>query len=73
MAGLTTFGLLPPRRRSLPIYDRLSDDYVKQILGQISERDCEKLVECMRKIMENIFEGEIIKLLLVEDNAHLRR
>ena len=37
-------------RKEFGVYDRLSDDYVKQILGQISERDCEVLVDCMRKI-----------------------
>ena len=38
------------------MYDRMSDAYVRQILAQISDRDCEVLVECMRKI-GGILEG----------------
>ena len=48
---LTTVG-----RKEFEVYDRMSDAYVRQILGQISDRDCEVLVECMRKI-GGILEG----------------
>jgi DNA-binding MarR family transcriptional regulator len=37
-------------RKEFSIYDRLSDDYVKQILVQLPDRECEELVECMRRI-----------------------
>jgi DNA-binding MarR family transcriptional regulator len=37
-------------RKEFEVYDRLSDEYVKQILTQIPDKDCELLVECMRKI-----------------------
>ena len=43
-------------RKEFEVYDRMSDAYVRQILGQISDRDCEVLVECMRKI-GGILEG----------------
>ena len=42
--------LTPVGRKEFEVYDRMSDAYVRQILRQISERDCEVLVECMRKI-----------------------
>ena len=42
--------------KEFTIYDRLSDEYVKQILAQISEKDCEVLVECMGRIT-GILEG----------------
>ena len=48
---LTTVG-----RKEFEVYDRMSDAYVRQILAQISDRDCEVLVECMRKI-GGILEG----------------
>ena len=37
-------------RKEFEVYDRLSDDYVRQILVQLPETECEVLVECMRKI-----------------------
>lgn len=43
-------------RREFAVYDRLSDAYVRQILTQLEDRDCEELVECMRKITA-ILEG----------------
>lgn len=43
-------------RREFEVYDRLSDEYVRQILAQLPEVDCEVLVECMRKIT-GILEG----------------
>lgn len=43
-------------KKEFGVYDRLSDAYVKQILGQVSAKDCETLVECMRRIM-GILEG----------------
>jgi DNA-binding MarR family transcriptional regulator len=43
-------------RKEFEIYDRMSDAYVRQILAQLPERDCEVLVECMRKI-GGILEG----------------
>jgi DNA-binding MarR family transcriptional regulator len=49
--ALTSLG-----RREFAVYDRLSDDYVRQILTQLPDRDCEVLVECMRKIT-GILEG----------------
>jgi DNA-binding MarR family transcriptional regulator len=42
--------LTPTGRKEFEVYDRLSDDYVKQILVQIPDADCETLVECMRRI-----------------------
>jgi len=44
-------------KKEFDMYDRLSDDYVMQILAQIPNRDCEVLVECMRKISEIL--GEV--------------
>jgi DNA-binding MarR family transcriptional regulator len=48
--------LTPVGRKEFEVYDRLSDDYVRQILAQLPEGDCEILVECMRRIM-GILEG----------------
>ena len=42
--------LTPIGKKEFSVYDRLSDDYVKQILVQIPDKDCEELVECMRRI-----------------------
>jgi DNA-binding MarR family transcriptional regulator len=39
-------------KKEFQVYDRLSDDYVKQILVQIPDKDCEVLVDCMRRISE---------------------
>ncbi len=46
-------------KKEFEVYDRLSDDYVKQILAQISDKDCEILVECMRKITAILSSAEI--------------
>ena len=46
-------------KKEFAVYDRLSDEYVKQILGQISERDCEVLVECMRKITGILYKAKL--------------
>ena len=43
-------------RKEFEVYDRLSDDYVRQILAQLPDEDCEVLVECMRRI-SGILEG----------------
>lgn len=43
-------------KNEFAVYDRLSEDYVRQILVQIPDRDCEVLVECMRRIT-GILEG----------------
>jgi DNA-binding MarR family transcriptional regulator len=48
--------LTPVGRKEFEVYDRLSDDYVRQILAQLPETDCEVLVECMRRIT-GILEG----------------
>ena len=37
-------------RKEFEVYDRLSDEYVKQMLVQLSDEDCERLVECMETI-----------------------
>lgn len=37
-------------------YDRLSDEFVRQILAQLPEEEREEMVECMRRIMR-ILEG----------------
>jgi DNA-binding MarR family transcriptional regulator len=42
--------LTPIGKKEFAVYDRLSDDYVKQILAQVPDKDCEALVECMRRI-----------------------
>src|SRR5580692_4566743 len=42
--------LTPAGKKEFSVYDRLSDVYVKQILAQIPDKDCEVLVECMRRI-----------------------
>jgi len=39
-------------RKEFSIYDRLSDDYVRQILVQLPDQECEELVKCMRRITE---------------------
>jgi MarR family transcriptional regulator, organic hydroperoxide resistance regulator len=44
-------------KKEFAVYDQLSDDYVKQILVQIPDTDCEVLVECMRRIEEIL--GEV--------------
>ena len=43
-------------RKEFDVYDRLSDDYVRQILVQVPEGDREELVACMRRIT-GILEG----------------
>ena len=48
--------LTPVGRKEFEVYNRLSDDYVRQILVQIPEKDCETLLECMRRITK-ILEG----------------
>ena len=48
--------LTPVGRKEFEVYDRMSDAYVRQILAQLPEADCEVLVECMRKI-GGILEG----------------
>jgi DNA-binding MarR family transcriptional regulator len=42
--------LTPVGRKELDLYNRLSDDFVKQILVQLPEKDCEELINCMRQI-----------------------
>lgn len=37
-------------KKEFGVYDRLSDEYVRQILGQLSGADCERLIESMEKI-----------------------
>ena len=37
-------------RKEFAVYDRKSDEYVKQMLLQLPEQECEELVECMRRI-----------------------
>jgi DNA-binding MarR family transcriptional regulator len=44
--------LTPVGKKEFEVYDRLSDDYVKQILAQLPDKECEALVECMRRITE---------------------
>ena len=46
-------------KKEFSVYDRLSDDYVKQILAQIPDKDCEALVECMRRISEILAEVKL--------------
>jgi DNA-binding MarR family transcriptional regulator len=48
--------LTPNGKKEFEVYDRLSDDYVRQILVQIPEKDCETLLDCMRRITK-ILEG----------------
>jgi DNA-binding MarR family transcriptional regulator len=43
-------------RKEFSIYDRMSDDYVRQILVQLPDQEFEELVECMRRIT-GILEG----------------
>ena len=51
--------LTPIGKKEFSVYDRLSDDYVKQILAQIPDKDCEALVECMRRISEILAEVKL--------------
>jgi DNA-binding MarR family transcriptional regulator len=51
--------LTPIGKKEFAVYDRLSDDYVKQILAQVLEKECEVLVECMRRITEILSEVEL--------------
>ncbi|HEX3933612.1 MAG TPA: MarR family winged helix-turn-helix transcriptional regulator [Puia sp.] len=37
-------------KKEFGVYDRLSDEYVRQILEQLPSEDCEVLMECMRRI-----------------------
>jgi DNA-binding MarR family transcriptional regulator len=37
-------------RKEFTIYDHKSDEYVRQMLLQLPEQECEELVECMRRI-----------------------
>ena len=37
-------------RKELEFYNHLSDEFVKQILVQLPEKDCEELINCMRQI-----------------------
>jgi DNA-binding MarR family transcriptional regulator len=37
-------------KREFGVYDKLSDDYVKQILAQLPEEDCAVLIASMEKI-----------------------
>ena len=46
-------------KKEFEVYDRLSDDYVKQILARIPDKDCEVLVECMQKIEEILVEVKL--------------
>ena len=42
--------LTPIGRKELDLYNHLSDEFVKQILVQLPEKDCEELINCMRQI-----------------------
>ena len=42
--------LTPIGRKELDLYNHLSDEFVKQILAQLPEKDCEELINCMRQI-----------------------
>jgi DNA-binding MarR family transcriptional regulator len=44
---LTTAG-----RKEIEVYDRKSDEFVKQMLVQLPEGECEEMVRCMRRITE---------------------
>jgi len=37
-------------KKEFGVYDRLSDEYVRQILGQLPGADCKRLVACMEEI-----------------------
>jgi DNA-binding MarR family transcriptional regulator len=37
-------------RKKVELYDHLSDEFVRQMLVQLAERDCEELVNCMQRI-----------------------
>ena len=39
-------------RKELEMYDRMSDEFVKQMLVQLPGKDCEELISCMRRITE---------------------
>ena len=39
-------------RKEFEGYDRMSDEFVRQMLGQVPEAEREELVGCMRRIME---------------------
>jgi DNA-binding MarR family transcriptional regulator len=43
-------------RKEFEVYDKLSDEYARQILVQVTEREREELMACMRRIKE-ILEG----------------
>jgi len=42
--------LTPVGRKEVDLYDHLSDEFVKQMLIQLPEKDCEELINCMRQI-----------------------
>jgi DNA-binding MarR family transcriptional regulator len=42
--------LTPAGRKEIELYDRLSDEFVQQMLVQLPEKDCEELVNCMQRI-----------------------
>lgn len=37
-------------RKEFAVYDGKSDEFVRQMLTQLPEKDCDELVECMRRI-----------------------
>lgn len=39
-------------RKEFAEYDRMSDEFVKQMLVQLPESECEELVGCMRRVTE---------------------
>jgi DNA-binding MarR family transcriptional regulator len=42
--------LTPTGRAEFELYDRVSDEFVRQILAQLPEKDCEELVASMQRI-----------------------
>jgi DNA-binding MarR family transcriptional regulator len=42
--------LTPVGKKEFVLYDRMSDEFVKQMLVQLPEKDCEELINCMRQI-----------------------
>jgi DNA-binding MarR family transcriptional regulator len=42
--------LTPAGKKEFALYDRMSDEFVKQMLVQLPEKDCEELINCMRRI-----------------------
>lgn len=42
--------LTPVGKKEFELYDHLSDEFVKQMLVQLPEKDCEELINCMRRI-----------------------